>query len=179
METSKNWYNWFIIRILCWKCWSKSARKFSSNATWTSVNKKTEIIKKHHQRPSFFSDYYNDLENSKQLIPLTNLAIGDFGVAKYSDDNRWYRARLITCEEHDSIKIVFVDFGNIEIKSINDFYPLHKLFTDLPAQAIACSLSEVRRHNKIRKYQISFFLGFSSNTKWKWNHMAGRNNSNI
>jgi len=109
--------------------------------------------KKHYQRSSFFSNYYNDLENSKQLIPLTNLAIGDFGVAKYSEDNRWYRARLITCEEHDSIKIVFVDFGNIEIKSINDFYPLHKLFTDLPAQAIACSLSEVRRHNKIlRQY---------------------------
>ncbi len=76
-------------------------------------------------------------------MPLENIAIGDFGVAKYSEDNRWYRARLIMCEEHDKIKIVFVDFGNIEIKSINDFFPLHKLFTDLPAQAIACSLSEV------------------------------------
>ena len=76
-------------------------------------------------------------------MPLENIAIGDFGVAKYSDDNRWYRARLIMCEGHNEIKIVFVDFGNIEIKSINDFFPLEKAFTDLPAQAIACSLSEV------------------------------------
>jgi hypothetical protein len=38
-----------------------------------------------------------------------------------------------------------VDFGNIEIKSIKDFFPLYKSFTDLPAQAIACSLSEVCR----------------------------------
>ncbi len=78
-------------------------------------------------------------------MPLENIAIGDFGVAKYSEDNQWYRARLIMCEEHDQIKIVFVDFGNIEIKSINDFFPIHKLFTDLPAQAIACSLSQVRK----------------------------------
>jgi hypothetical protein len=76
-------------------------------------------------------------------MPLENVAIGDFGVAKYSEDHRWYRARLIMCEGHNQIKIVFVDFGNIEIKSINDFFPLQKLFTDLPAQAIACSLSEV------------------------------------
>jgi hypothetical protein len=87
-------------------------------------------------------DYYNDLEKTNQLMPLENVAIGDFGVAKYSEDNQWYRARLIMCEEHDQIKIVFVDFGNIEIKSINDFFPIYKLFTDLPAQAIACSLSQ-------------------------------------
>lgn len=90
------------------------------------------------------SDFYTDLESSNQLIPIENIAIGDFGVAKFSEDNRWYRARLITCEGHNQIKIVFVDFGNIEIKSIKEFFPLHKLFTELPAQAIGCSLCEVR-----------------------------------
>jgi hypothetical protein len=78
-------------------------------------------------------------------MPLENVAIGDFGVAKYSEDDIWYRARLIMCEGQDQIKIVFIDFGNIEIKSINEFYPIDKLFIDLPAQAIACSLSEVTR----------------------------------
>ncbi|CAF4453483.1 unnamed protein product, partial [Rotaria magnacalcarata] len=37
-------------------------------------------------------DYYNQLEVNNQLMPLENIAIGDFGVAKYSEDNRWYRA---------------------------------------------------------------------------------------
>ena len=91
----------------------------------------------------FFSEYYKDLEKSNQLTPLENIAIGDFGVAKYSEDRRWYRARLIMCEGYDRIKIVFVDFGNIEIKSVKEFFPLYKLFTELPAQAIACSLSQV------------------------------------
>ena len=77
-------------------------------------------------------------------MPLENVSIGDFGVAKYSEDDRWYRARLIMREGHEQIRIVFVDFGNIEVKSVKEFFPLHKLFTTLPAQAIACSLSEVR-----------------------------------
>ncbi|UJR14741.1 hypothetical protein I4U23_001732 [Adineta vaga] len=101
-----------------------------------------KINGKFHQMQIQLHEHYDELEKSNKLYPLQNIAIGDFGVAKYSDDDRWYRARLIMCEGHDSIKIVYVDFGNIEIKSINDFYPLYKSFTDLPAQAIACSLSE-------------------------------------
>jgi hypothetical protein len=89
------------------------------------------------------SDYYNSLEQTKSLIPLENISIGDFGVAKYSDDNRWYRARLLMSEEHNRIRIVFIDFGNIETKYLNEFFPLDKLYTELPAQAIACTLSEV------------------------------------
>lgn len=95
----------------------------------------------------FSSDYYGGLEQNKRLVPLENISIGDFGVAKYSEDNHWYRARLLMSEEKDRIRIVYIDFGNIETKFINEFFPLDKLYTDLPAQAIACTLSEVR--NKI------------------------------
>jgi hypothetical protein len=91
----------------------------------------------------FSSDYYNDLEQQNNLHPLENIAVGDFGVAKYSDDGRWYRARFLMVEEQDQIRIVFIDFGNIETKHIHEFFPLDKLYTNLPAQAIACSLSEV------------------------------------
>ncbi|UJR31993.1 hypothetical protein I4U23_019463 [Adineta vaga] len=87
-------------------------------------------------------DYYDSLEQSNNLLPLQNVSIGDFGVAKYTDDNHWYRARLLMCEENDRIRIVFIDFGNIETKYMHEFFPLDKLYTDLPAQAIACTLSE-------------------------------------
>lgn len=86
-------------------------------------------------------DHYDAIEQSGQLKPLENIAIGDFGVAKFSDDNRWYRARLLTAEEDNHIKIVYIDFGNIETKYIDEFFPLDRCFTDLPAQAVACSLS--------------------------------------
>lgn len=77
------------------------------------------------------------------MLPLDNIGIGDFGVAKFSEDNRWYRARVVMSEEQDSIRIVFIDFGNIETKHISEFFPLDKSYADLPAQAIACTLSDV------------------------------------
>jgi hypothetical protein len=98
----------------------------------------------------FFSDYYNNLEQHNNLFPLENISIGDFGVAKFSEDNRWYRARLLLSEEQNKIRIVFIDFGNIETKFMYEFFPLDKLYTDLPAQAIACSLSEVLKKTNIR-----------------------------
>jgi hypothetical protein len=88
------------------------------------------------------------LEKANKLMPLENVSIGDFGVAKYSEDGRWYRARLLMCEENNRIRIVFIDFGNIETKFIHEFFPLDKLHTDLPAQAIACSLSGVRKKKR-------------------------------
>ncbi|CAF2263538.1 unnamed protein product [Rotaria magnacalcarata] len=87
-------------------------------------------------------NYYSSLEQSNKLMHLENICIGDFGVAKYNGDGRWYRARVVKSEENDRIQIVFIDFGNIEIKDIHDFFPLDKLYTYLPAQAIACTLSE-------------------------------------
>lgn len=93
------------------------------------------------------SEYYNGLEQQNKLLPLDNISIGDFGVAKYSDDARWYRARVVMSEEHNQIRIVFIDFGNIETKHVKEFFPLDRSYTDLPAQAVACSLSEVRGGN--------------------------------
>lgn len=117
---------------------------------------------------SFFpSEFYDNLEQSGELKPLDGVSIGDFGVAKYSDDSRWYRARLLTAEEHNRIKIVYIDFGNIETKYIDEFFPLDKLYTDLPAQAIACTLSDVRKGkgggwNLRKKYVFCLnLLGFS------------------
>jgi hypothetical protein len=106
------------------------------------------------------------LEGIGQLPPLENIAIGDFGVAKYEGDNQWYRARLIMCEEQNRIKIVYVDFGNIEVKSIREFYQLHQLFTVLPAQAIAGSLSQVNRNgtNLFKSDSYYSVLGVSKTT---------------
>ncbi|CAF4946348.1 unnamed protein product, partial [Rotaria magnacalcarata] len=54
-------------------------------------------------------NYYSSLEQSNKLMHLENICIGDFGVAKYNDDDRWYRARVVKSEENDRIQIVFID----------------------------------------------------------------------
>ena len=93
-----------------------------------------------------FSEHYEDLQKRSKLRALEGLSIGDFGVAKYSEDNRWYRARVLTAEEGDRIKIVFIDFGNMETIFNDEFYPLDRSFAELPAQVVACTLSEVTDH---------------------------------
>ena len=80
---------------------------------------------------------------SRRLVPLGNISIGDFGVAKFSEDDRWYRARALTCKEDNCICIIFIDFGNAETKFIDEFFPLDESYSDIPAQVIVCTLSEV------------------------------------
>jgi hypothetical protein len=89
---------------------------------------------------------YQEKETTKRLIPLQHAEVGDFGVAKFSNDKRWYRARIFQRKEGQLVDIVFIDFGNIETQRESDFYPLEARFAELPAYAIACSLSEVGDH---------------------------------
>ena len=58
-----------------------------------------------------YSAFYSDQEASHRLNPLENMATGDFGVAKYSEDDHWYRARVVNREGSDQIRIVYIDFG--------------------------------------------------------------------
>lgn len=92
------------------------------------------------------SEYYEDLQKRSKLRTLENLSIGDFGVAKYNEDDRWYRARVIAHGENEQISIVFIDFGNMGTIFNDEFYPLDRSFAELPAQAVACTLSEVTQH---------------------------------
>jgi hypothetical protein len=86
---------------------------------------------------------YEEYARQRQLKTTEYIDIGDFGVAKHDDKQQWYRARVIMCEGHDLIRIVFIDFGCTTVKAIHEFFPIDKEFTVIPAQAIACTLSEV------------------------------------
>ena len=115
-----------------------------------------------------FSQTYDALEKSNQLVLFKNIEIGDFGVAKCNENQQWHRARVIMCVDLDQIQIVFIDFGILEVKSVRQFFPIDKYFTSLPAQAIACSLSEVRIFRPIN-IQIRFDSmnsGISTGLRW-------------
>ena len=86
------------------------------------------------------------------------------------------------CEGHNQIKIVFIDFGNIELKSFKEFFPIEKSFVELPAQAIACSLSQVDQTNWTLFFLYhcwNIFVGISAIAKWKWKYLVRWNNWNL
>lgn len=79
--------------------------------------------------------------------------------AKYSVDNRWYRARIkryssgkkisfgkskrfemFFFSEDSTVELVYVDYGNNEERPISELRPLDLAFTRLPTQAICAAL---------------------------------------
>ncbi|CAF1460710.1 unnamed protein product [Adineta steineri] len=86
------------------------------------------------------NNHYNKPTNT--TVPLHNPAIGDFCVARFSEDQHWYRARVVLIHGNDSILIVFIDYGNSETKPANEIYPMHEPLSRLPAMTVACTLAE-------------------------------------
>ncbi|UJR14739.1 hypothetical protein I4U23_001731 [Adineta vaga] len=91
------------------------------------------------------NNYYNKPANT--TVPLQNISIGDFCVARFSEDHLWYRARVVLNND-ESVLIVFIDYGNSESKPPNEIYPLTESLARLPAMTVACTLHEAFPSNQ-------------------------------
>lgn len=79
------------------------------------------------------SDILNELvekiENTVIEYPSltpSSLRIGSYCMAQYSEDEAWYRARIISCESGETYKVFFIDYGNSEDVSLSQV-----LFSDI------------------------------------------------
>ena len=64
-------------------------------------------------------------------------------VFRYSEEEKWYRARVKSIEE-STAEVFFLDWGNSESMSTSQLRPLDEQFLSLPAQCILCSLHNVQ-----------------------------------
>jgi len=81
------------------------------------------------------ADYYNE-----HVEPAPPVAVGTVVAAQYSEDNSWYRAKVLEADD-DSVTVFFVDYGNSEIVEMDRIQPLDKQFLPLAAQSIHCSIT--------------------------------------
>ena len=78
------------------------------------------------------------------------LSVGDLVIeqpvlAQFSEDDRWYRATVITTdEEADTISVFYVDFGNQETLPSSKLCPIPAKFLSLPKLELSCSLYGVQ-----------------------------------
>ena len=63
--------------------------------------------------------------------------------AKFSEDNFWYRASVKRVISPSELDVLFVDYGNSEVTTLQKVCPLLAKFADYPTQAFTCSLSGV------------------------------------
>ena len=64
--------------------------------------------------------------------------------ALFTQDNTWYRARVLECPKPGEIVVQYVDFGNCELVTPDKIRPTKEEFFGLPAQALKLSLANVR-----------------------------------
>ena len=90
-------------------------------------------------------DQFNKLATQMQshdFVSMTTppLQEGVFCAAQYTEDNQWYRAKIMSVDSSSMLRVLFVDYGNTERINSKDVRSLPAVFADLPAQATCCSL---------------------------------------
>ncbi|KAK3090131.1 hypothetical protein FSP39_009383 [Pinctada imbricata] len=82
---------------------------------------------------------YSSLQPSE--LSLSEVCVGSICCAKYSDDNKWYRAKIQSITDGQA-KVVFVDYGNGEETDTASLKALTSDFGSSP-MAYECSLADV------------------------------------
>ena len=93
--------------------------------------------------------YYNEETNIK-LNALSSVEAGDIVAAKFTEEENFYRAKIVSVEENtydfsqSTVELFYLDFGDSDEKAITEIYQLKTDFLRLNFQAIKVSLANVR-----------------------------------
>lgn len=87
--------------------------------------------------------------------------------AQFSQDGRWYRARVLECPSPGQVGVQYVDFGNSELLSTDRIRPMKDEFSRLPAQALKLSLANIRPIHQVWNQEAVRWLGYILNRELK------------
>ncbi|MCI4384336.1 hypothetical protein PGIGA_G00037500 [Pangasianodon gigas] len=62
----------------------------------------------------------------------------------FSEDNQWYRAKVLAYSSEDRVCVGYIDFGNSEEVSLNQLRPISMELLALATQAIPCALAGIK-----------------------------------
>ena len=86
-------------------------------------------------------------DNSSNCTDIDKPRLNDFCAARYSSDQVWCRAKILTVKDQKNsvntsygCKLIFVDYGNEEYKVSTELKCLTDEFSRLPSQGILCCL---------------------------------------
>ncbi|XP_063433954.1 uncharacterized protein LOC134715596 isoform X2 [Mytilus trossulus] len=68
-------------------------------------------------------------------------------IAKFSEDEQWYRAEIIS-SKGDDLEVLFVDYGNTETVLKSSAKSIKKQYYSMPVQGIKCSMNNLKPNGK-------------------------------
>ena len=71
---------------------------------------------------------------------LETVAVGGFCVAKYLEDDGWYRAQILKTVSVSQVEVQFIDYGNADKVNVSTLRKLRPEFSGLKSQAVQCAL---------------------------------------
>lgn len=96
-----------------------------------------------HQTYLSFMRVIEDFQGHCDFVPTVNVqwcASYSF-FCSYTEDNQWYRAKVLAYSPEDRVFVGYIDFGNSEEVSLNQLRPISMALLSLAAQAIPCALA--------------------------------------
>ncbi|CAN8001643.1 unnamed protein product, partial [Ixodes hexagonus] len=88
--------------------------------------------------PSHFLERIQQLCSSSPSLPASQVQEGTVCLSRFSEDGLLYRSLVIGCSG-GQCKVLFVDYGNHEVKSTSDLIVLPPEFLDEPVFAVRCT----------------------------------------
>jgi len=85
-----------------------------------------------------------ELESRPPVVGAYTPKAGDICVAKFSMDDEWYRAKVISCKSSGDVTVLFIDYGNKEATKATSLAQIPAGFESLPAQSQEYALAMVQ-----------------------------------
>ncbi len=73
---------------------------------------------------------------------------GSVCVARFSEDESWYRATVVACSG-DQATVRFLDFGNTETCGVLELKEVNEKYLDIPAFAVECCLDDASSSDEV------------------------------
>ncbi|CAB4006904.1 Hypothetical predicted protein, partial [Paramuricea clavata] len=109
--------------------------------------------------------HYKSTHHNSDAIP--SVSPGQIFCAKFTEDDNFYRARVLEVVDHKNIKVQYVDFGNKEVIPVDRLRVLISEFQTQPIQAFECCLDGVDPTNEAQEWSKAAVFKFDDLTSEK------------
>ncbi|XP_061163126.1 putative ATP-dependent RNA helicase TDRD12 isoform X2 [Saccostrea echinata] len=91
-------------------------------------------------------DAINDKLQKTEVTPMkvASCQVGLICLGKYTQDDAWYRVKIVECVDNGDYKVMFCDQGDYEVLPISRLHPFPQEYSEIPMLAIECELAHIQ-----------------------------------